>query len=386
MQRWNCLVILLGWGVVVCSPIESERSALGDENFRTQKSVSEASRISESAEPQTSPAEDRLVISPEKNANQRGKKLPIGKFSARYPLKPNQIYTVAAKDSANGSDNVATASDSSQSILLCYPVSSSNGFSHKTVLLSPGDRFRFVTPSKSSKGMTLMASLIDVTSEEQNLSEMVLTIHSQSIIGEDESAQQTGFLTRADQIWNLNFALPAEGDDREGVVGDVNDHWNFVEHGQTFLGGLATADGGATDVEVNISENDGEWGIAGETGPYHAYIYHNCRCVDLSLEVRYLPEGTYAVYVFAHGDAPDQNAAIEVECAGVKLSGKSTLNDGTWNFREHPFSDGNQYVRYVVDVPAGEHLKMTSRRDGSSYSMLNAVQFERIGEIPNVRK
>ncbi|MEW4487163.1 hypothetical protein AB1L42_03730 [Thalassoglobus sp. JC818] len=385
MQRSICLMVLVGLGVVAGLNVDSRGSAFGEESTREQKRVTEATRLAKRAESRPSREVHQLLVSHEKNFFAPGKKLRIEKSSARFSLKPNQVYIVAANESESARGEAASPAASSPSILLCYPVASPDGFSKETVLLSSGDRFRFVTPSHLEKGTALMASLIDFTSDVQNLSDAILTIHSQSIGAEDQVSKKSGFLTRADQIWNLNFAHQTEEVDRHGVVGDAADHWNFIEYGQTSLAGLSTADGAATDVEVRVSENDGEWGIAGENGPYHAYIYHNCRCVDLSLEMRYLPEGTYAVYVFAHGDAPDQNAAIEVECAGVMLSGKSTRNDGTWDFRGQPFSDGNQYVRYVIDLPAGELLKVTSRRDGSPYSMFNAIQLERIGEIPGTR-
>jgi hypothetical protein len=122
------------------------------------------------------------------------------------------------------------------------------------------------------------------------------------------------------------------------------------------------------------------WGIPGHMGVYHAYLYHNCRCVDMSLTFRKLPPGIYDVYVFAHGDAPNQNAAIEVQSGPVKLSGKSTLNDGTWDYRSREYEEGNQFVHYLVEVTEAAPLVITSRRDGSNLSMFNAVQLKRVLE------
>lgn len=177
---------------------------------------------------------------------------------------------------------------------------------------------------------------------------------------------------------NFNFAHHPKAKKIKGVIGEKSDHWNFIDYGQTSIGKVLLADGTATDIVVKVSENDGEWGIAEQSGIFHGYIYHNCQCVDLSLILDYLPAGIYEIYVFAHGDAPDQNAAIEIESDGVTLFGKRTLNDGTWKFRSENFEEGNQYVRYVVDVAEGSPVKITSKRDGSNYSMFNAIQMKRI--------
>ncbi|MEW4529340.1 hypothetical protein [Maioricimonas sp. JC845] len=177
---------------------------------------------------------------------------------------------------------------------------------------------------------------------------------------------------------NISFGTKAESDRRNGVIDDPEDRWNLVDYSQPGRKHVRLADGTRMALPVTMSHNDGEWGIEGPAGAYHAYIYNNCRCMDLSARFDDLPVGVYDVYVFAHGDAPDQNAAIEVESAGVVTTGKATLNDGTWDFRSRKFKAGNQYVKYTVEVKKGHPLVITSRRDGSAYAMLNAIQLERI--------
>lgn len=177
---------------------------------------------------------------------------------------------------------------------------------------------------------------------------------------------------------NISFGTKAESDRRNGVIDDPEDRWNLVDYSQPGRKHVRLADGTRMALPVTMSHNDGEWGIEGQAGAYHAYIYNNCRCMDLSARFDDLPVGVYDVYVFAHGDAPDQNAAIEVETAGVVTTGKATLNDGTWDFRSRKFKEGNQYVKYTVEVKKGHPLVITSRRDGSAYAMLNAIQLERI--------
>ena len=138
------------------------------------------------------------------------------------------------------------------------------------------------------------------------------------------------------------------------------------------------ASGKATDIVLQLSENDGEWGIPGPVDVYHAYVYHNCRCVDLSVTLSYLPEGIYEVYVFAHGDAPEQNAMIEIESGGTKYTGRKTLNDGSHHYRSRDFEEGNQYVKYTIEVKNGSPVVITSKWDGSTLSMFNAIQLKQL--------
>lgn len=177
---------------------------------------------------------------------------------------------------------------------------------------------------------------------------------------------------------NITFAHDPGKGAYDGVVGKPTDHWNFIEHHQTSSAYLRSADGTSTSVNVQVSENDGEWGIEGQSGIYHAYVYHNCRCVDLSVTFDTLPPGIYNFYVYAHGDAPNQNAAIRIKSGAVTQTGKATLNDGTWDFRSRELTDGNQFVRYLVEVQDDSPVVITSLRDGSPYSMFNAIQIERV--------
>jgi hypothetical protein len=160
----------------------------------------------------------------------------------------------------------------------------------------------------------------------------------------------------------------------DGVVGEPNDTWNLVDVGVTELMTLKNRKGAETPVRLSISENDGEWGIKGHTGVYHAYIYHNNRNVDLQVVFDGLPRGRYKIYVYAHGDAPTQNAEIELAVGKEIYGRKATLNDGSWDFRSPTFAEGNQYVSFEFTVTGDDSVRVTSYRAGSSYSMFNAIQ------------
>ena len=173
---------------------------------------------------------------------------------------------------------------------------------------------------------------------------------------------------------NIVFAHDPGTGRYDGVVGQSSDNWNFVNVGATNAENLVSSQGTATPVKLSITKNDGEWGIMEHSGVFHGYIYDNCRCVDLQATFTGMPPGRYKVYVFAHGDAPNQNSDIELFAGGETFPAKSTLNDGTWDFRSSELVEGNQYVSFEFDVLNDEPVRITSRRSGSAYSMFNAIQ------------
>lgn len=160
----------------------------------------------------------------------------------------------------------------------------------------------------------------------------------------------------------------------DGVVGKPHDHWNLVDVGQTSIPALVNRKGARTRVSFQLSPNDGEWGIQGQAGVYHAYLYHNCRCVDLKATLKGLAPGRYKIYVYAHGDAPNQNAEVELAVGRENYGRKATLNDGSWDYRSQKYAEGVQYVSFTFVVEEGDPVSITSRRAGSTYSMFNAMQ------------
>lgn len=194
----------------------------------------------------------------------------------------------------------------------------------------------------------------------------------------DTKKQKTKPSKHADRILNINFGMAPVDSRPRGAIGGPGDQWTLVDVRETTKSGLPMADGTPTDIVLQLSENDGEWGIPGTFDVYHAYLYHNCRCVDLSVKLTYLPAGIYEAYVFAHGDAPDQNALIEIKSAGTTYTGQKTLNDGSHRYRSRDYEQGNQYVKYTIEVKNGSPVVITSKRDGSSLSMFNAIQLKRL--------
>ncbi|QDT23888.1 M56 family metallopeptidase [Gimesia chilikensis] len=173
---------------------------------------------------------------------------------------------------------------------------------------------------------------------------------------------------------NIVFAHDPGIGNYDGVVGRPQDIWNMVDLGTTAVDYTRYSDATPSTVRLRITRHDGEWGIQGQSGIFQGYIYHNCRCVDLQTRVLDLPGGKYKIYVFAHGDAPNQNAKIELKVGNRVIGQKATASDGTWNYRNQPYREGVQYVSFDFDIKTGQELTLTSFRADSDYSMFNAIQ------------
>ena len=173
---------------------------------------------------------------------------------------------------------------------------------------------------------------------------------------------------------NIVFAHDPGIGNYDGVVGRPQDIWNMVDLGTTAVDYTRYSDATPSTVRLRVTRHDGEWGIKGQSGIFQGYIYHNCRCVDLQTRVLDLPGGKYKIYVFAHGDAPNQNAKIELKVGNRVIGQKATASDGTWNYRNQPYREGVQYVSFDFDIKTGQELTLTSFRADSNYSMFNAIQ------------
>ncbi len=306
-------------------------------------------------------------------------------IAARISLKPGQQYSVSVSGEAFLSAHKGRQADPMPGVVLFYCTGGPDGYETKYQVVKSGETIRFRTPNtRRKKDVFLSAFFIDYWPKSKNRGEYQLTISEEDDAVKpptaDSSVATVSYLSDLLPVQdssygvNLTFGDDPGKDSYDGAIGEPSDTWNLISTGVRESIGLRLTNGVQDDVTAEIAAHDGGWGIKGHSGIFHGYIYHNCQCVDLSVTLKYLPQGNYEVLVYAHGDAPNQNAAIVIESAGVTYSGRSTLNDGSWDFQNTKLSEGNQYVRYVIEVGADTPVVITSKRDGSNYSMFNAVQ------------
>lgn len=174
---------------------------------------------------------------------------------------------------------------------------------------------------------------------------------------------------------NIGFAYDPGQGHYDGVAGSPGDVWNFVDIGTTAVDYLRHPNGSGSTARLRITRHDGEWAVNTVNQVFRGYIYHNCQCVDLEAILLDFSPGRYKAYVYAHGDAAKQNANIEIVVGDRSLGTKATSKEVARDFRSGELIEGVQYVTFEFDVAVGDEIRIISRRDGSSYSMLNAIQF-----------
>lgn len=173
---------------------------------------------------------------------------------------------------------------------------------------------------------------------------------------------------------NIGFASDPGQGRYDGAVGAPHDVWNFVDIGTTAVDYTRHPDASSSTARLRISQHDGEWAVQTENQIYRGYIYHNCQCVDLQVTLLDVEPGRYRACVYAHGDAPDQNAAIEVRVGERCVGKKATSKADSLLFRSPRLQEGVQYVTFDFDVSCEDEIHIISHRDGSRYSMFNAIQ------------
>lgn len=173
---------------------------------------------------------------------------------------------------------------------------------------------------------------------------------------------------------NIGFAHDPGQGHYDGAVGSPHDVWNFVDIGTTAVDYTRHPNGTGSTTRLKISRHDGEWAVQTQNQIYRGYIYHNCQCVDLQVTLLDVQPGRYRAYVYAHGDAPDQNALVEVKVSERCVGKKATTKEDSLQFRSDQLQEGVQYVTFDFDVSSKDSVHIISHRDGSRYSMFNAIQ------------
>ena len=172
----------------------------------------------------------------------------------------------------------------------------------------------------------------------------------------------------------IGFAYDPGQGRYDGVVGSPGDVWNFVDIGTTAVDYMRHPNATSSSARLRVTRHDGEWAVKTENQIFRGYIYHNCQCVDLEAKLLDVAPGRYQALVYAHGDAPNQNANVEVIVGKRSIGKKATTKKDSLAFRSNELQEGIHFVRFEFDVETGNKIRIISHRDGSNYSMLNAIQ------------
>tara|TARA_R110002072_G_scaffold146075_1_gene292753 strand:- start:599 stop:2344 length:1746 start_codon:yes stop_codon:yes gene_type:complete len=242
--------------------------------------------------------------------------------------------------------------------------------------LSSGSDITASSGSKTSPDSIIAGTTITTTESE------VLQLSRTGLrTGSATEPPVTGISQDRSRAINIGFAYDPGQGNYDGVVGSSGEVWNFVDIGTTAVDYLRHPNASGSTARLRVTRHDGEWAVKTDNQIFRGYIYHNCQCVDLEATLLDVAPGHYRAFVYAHGDTPNQNASIEVVVGERTLGKKATAKDDS-DFRSSQLKEGVHYVTFDFELAAKESLRIISHRDGSGYSMLNAIQLVPLADAP----
>jgi len=135
------------------------------------------------------------------------------------------------------------------------------------------------------------------------------------------------------------------------------DYWNFSYAPYQYYAevfDLKWSTGAASGANATIENAPGLWNAGHPDGMMDTFI-HSFSGQPVVITFNDLPNGTYDVYVYAHGVIDEQNSSVSASAAGVAYGPETTVTDGSW--LSPVWTEGAQYVLLQrVSVPAGNPL------------------------------
>jgi hypothetical protein len=177
-------------------------------------------------------------------------------------------------------------------------------------------------------------------------------------------------------LLNIDFAGSETLSGPAAIGNGATDYWNssyapfqyFTE-----LFDLNWSTGDLSPVTATVQNGPGTWANGHPNYMMAGYLYsYGPETITVTLSD--LPNGTYDVYVYAHGGPPnEQNAIVSVESGGVSSGPESTATDSSW--LSTGWVEGAQYVLFEgISVTGGNTLTIRSAPGLSGYSFLNGIQ------------
>lgn len=181
-----------------------------------------------------------------------------------------------------------------------------------------------------------------------------------------------------DALLNLDLAGSEPSFGPAATGNSATDYWNYYYapfQNSVQIPDLQWSTGVLSPVSVVVENGGGTWGNGHPNYMMNGYVYSGGS--DIVATFSNLPNGTYDIYVYAHGGPPDEhNATIRVEAGGVTY-GPETTTPGT-GWLSTAWTEGEQYVLLEeVSVAAGVPLVIRSSPGVSGYSFLNGIQIRR---------
>lgn len=199
-------------------------------------------------------------------------------------------------------------------------------------------------------------------------------------------AQLETYMMAARPILNVDFGAHENPRFRSktgpAAIGNgAEDRWNLYSRddgrggwlANNQLSNLAWHDGTASEIQLSVSNAAGAWFTLNEDPMFESYLYPLSRSGFIDALLTKLPAGRYDVYVYAHGQIPEENAVIELSTSATNFGSKATSAAQDWD--GPGWTEDDEYVVFQnVRVGAGEALSLTAKPGSSDIALINGVQ------------
>jgi hypothetical protein len=189
-----------------------------------------------------------------------------------------------------------------------------------------------------------------------------------------QSAQKRPARPPANVLINIDFnaVLPVSGPAAIGYA--ATDYWNGYSAPYQSIGQLPDlhySDGQLSGASLTVQNAPGAWDNEHPDSMMRTFV-HSFAYQPILVTLDNLPNGTYDIYVYAHG-VLDQNSIISAEADGVNYGTESTSPGADWQSAE--WIEGAQYVVLRdVSVLGGSSLVLTSAPGLTEIGVLNGIQ------------
>lgn len=185
----------------------------------------------------------------------------------------------------------------------------------------------------------------------------------------------------ANALLNVNFGSNAAWAGSAATGNGPSDQWNpywapYLVEGQ--VSDLYWSDGQLSPASLTVRNAPGAWTTGHPDGMMNTFI-HSFGYQPIDVTLANLPNGTYDIYVYAHGVLDEQNAAVTAENSGLVYGPESTTTTPDW--LSGVWTEGWQYVLlHDVSVIGGTPLVIHAGPGATELGILNGIQLRQTSD------
>jgi sugar lactone lactonase YvrE len=168
-----------------------------------------------------------------------------------------------------------------------------------------------------------------------------------------------------------------------------SDFWNLYSRDNDGYGGvhingvlnnLQWSDKTPTSTVLEVNNAGGAWYTLNSDPMFLSYLYPG-HGETITSTFTHLPAGPFDLYVYAHGQPPEENAVIEVRLGATSLGSKATSSATDWD--AGGWGEDRQFVVFRnLTVPDGQSLTVLSKPGVANLAVINGIQLLYGDETP----